>query len=286
MLGVTVINKETASKKLNEVIEYGQQCYTLPLSAIILTKELLLFKEKLYNIADLYFGKSSRYTELLNNKFDISGASVPLMRKAYLDSVMSIAEAMKERIELDTSVGIDRVAKDLFNPKDPKKVFVVHGRDEKIRSDIFQFLRSIGLEPIEWDQAIELTGSTSPYIGDILDSAFSNAQAIIVLFTPDDQVKLKDDLCSTIESDEEKNIKHQPRPNVIFEAGMAIARNENRTIIVQVGEVKAFSDIAGRHIIKLNNSSERRQSFAQRLKNAGCNVVLSGTDWLSIGCFG
>ena len=66
---------------------------------------------------------------------------------------------------------------------------------------------------------------------------------------------------------------------------MAIARNEKRTIMVQIGDVKDFSDIAGRHVLRLDGSPERRQSFVQRLKNAGCKVVLTGTDWLSIGSF-
>jgi hypothetical protein len=37
---------------------------------------------------------------------------------------------------------------------DPKKVFVVHGRDEKLRSDMFGFLRALGLNPIEWREAV------------------------------------------------------------------------------------------------------------------------------------
>jgi len=41
---------------------------------------------------------------------------------------------------------------------DKKKVFVVHGRNEKIRDYMFAFLRAIGLEPIEWDEAKRMTG--------------------------------------------------------------------------------------------------------------------------------
>ena len=52
---------------------------------------------------------------------------------------------------------------------DPKRVFVVHGRDEALRRSIFAFLRAVNLEPLEWSQAVRLTGKGTPYIGEVLD---------------------------------------------------------------------------------------------------------------------
>lgn len=75
-----------------------------------------------------------------------------------------------------------------------KSVFVVHGRDDKLRRSVFSFLRALGLEPIEWRKAIEYTGKPSPYIGEILDVAFSKATAVVVLLTPDDEAQLKSSL--------------------------------------------------------------------------------------------
>ena len=66
---------------------------------------------------------------------------------------------------------------------------------------------------------------------------------------------------------------------------MAIARDERRTILVKVGSVKNFSDIGGRHILNLDNTSEMRQIFVQKLATAGCTVDTTGTDWLSVGNF-
>ncbi|NHA70082.1 nucleotide-binding protein [Phycicoccus sp. CMS6Z-2] len=164
---------------------------------------------------------------------------------------------------------------------DPRKVFVIHGRNELARVAIFDFLRSIGLDPIEWSQAITMTGKGSPYIGEVLDAAFGAAQAVVVLQTPDDIAHLHESL--TFPGDPECDPQMQPRPNVLFEAGMAMGRDEERTIIVELGAVKSFSDIHGRHVVRLDNSTQRRQELATRLRVAGCAVNTDGTDWHTAG---
>ena len=59
------------------------------------------------------------------------------------------------------------------------------------RDALFDFLRAVGLHPLEWSEAVGATGSASPYIGEILDAAFSVAQAVVVLLTPDDEARLR-----------------------------------------------------------------------------------------------
>lgn len=164
---------------------------------------------------------------------------------------------------------------------DCRKVFVIHGRNELARNALFAFLRSIGLDPIEWSEAIRMTGKGSPYIGDVLDAAFSAAQAVVVLQTPDDIAHLHESL--TYAGDPETEPQMQPRPNVLFEAGMALGRDEERTIIVELGRVKSFSDIHGRHVVRLGNDIAPRQELANRLETAGCAVKLIGTDWHTAG---
>lgn len=167
----------------------------------------------------------------------------------------------------------------------PRKVFVVHGRNSEARNAMFEFLRSIDLQPIEWSQAVKETGKATPYIGEILDTAFSSAQAIVVLMTPDELAILQEDFISEHDEQYEKQFSPQARPNVLFEAGMAIGRNADRTILVEMGKLRPFSDVGGRHTIKMNNNSTRRQEFADRLKSAGCAVNLDGTDWHNAGDF-
>jgi len=150
---------------------------------------------------------------------------------------------------------------------------------------MFDFVRSIGLKPIEWLEAISMTGKPSPYIGEILDVAFSSAQAVIALLTPDDEVRLASELHGEHEDIIETDFRHQARPNVLFETGMAFGKNQDRTVIVEVGDLKPFSDIAGRHVVRLNNSGEKRFELIKRLELAGCKLDIHGTDWMSVGNF-
>jgi predicted nucleotide-binding protein len=75
-----------------------------------------------------------------------------------------------------------------------KSVFVVHGRDEALRKSMFDFLRALGLHPMEWDHALKQARSkgANPYVGDILDEVMEKAQAVVVMFSPDDLVQLKE----------------------------------------------------------------------------------------------
>ena len=167
-----------------------------------------------------------------------------------------------------------------------REVFVVHGRNESARRALFTFLRVIGLQPLEWPKAVKATGKTAPYISEVLNIVFSKPRAIVVLLTPDDIAQLKYPLQNSDDPSYETELTGQARQNVLFEAGMAMAGNQDRTIFVELGYVRPFSDIAGIHRIPLDNGSECRQELAQRLQAAGCPVDLDGTDWHTAGDFG
>ena len=170
-------------------------------------------------------------------------------------------------------------------PTDTRQVFVVHGRNEPARAALFAFLRSIGLTPLEWSEAVNAAGQPNPYVGDILDAAFSRAHAVVVLFTPDDVAFLRPKFRAGSDPPHEIEPTGQARPNVLFEAGMAMGRAPDRTVLVEMGSLRPFSDIGGRHMLRIDNSSQQRQQLAQRLKAAGCPVKLDGTDWHTEGDF-
>jgi predicted nucleotide-binding protein len=168
-----------------------------------------------------------------------------------------------------------------------RRVFVVYGRNDRMRVALFTLLRALGLEPLEWTAVVEATGNPAPHINEVLKAGFRIAQAAIVLFTPDDEARLREELRKADDLPHENELYPQPRLNVIFEAGMAMAWFPNQTVFVRVGKIRPFSDIAGIHYVEMNNSIPKRKEFAQRLKMAGCKIIdleLS-TDWHTAGNF-
>ena len=108
------------------------------------------------------------------------------------------------------------------------------------------------------------------------------AQAFLVLMTPDERVVLRPELRK---GGGDASQALQARPNVILEAGMALAKDEARTILVSVGPMRPMSDLSGRHLIHLNNTPQRRNELVQRLKIAGCSPRTDGSDWIGVGNF-
>ena len=164
-----------------------------------------------------------------------------------------------------------------------KRVFVIHGRNVRLRDSMFAFLHALKLEPIEWMQAIAWTRDPSAYVGQILETAFQRAQAAVVLLSGDDEARLRPELQNG--PNEDGPLRLQPRPNVLFEAGIAFGYMPERTILIDFAPATDFSDIAGRHTVRMNNSAESRHMLAERLKLSGCVVDTSGGYWLTAGDF-
>jgi predicted nucleotide-binding protein len=163
-----------------------------------------------------------------------------------------------------------------------RNVWVVHGRDLAQRDAMFDFLRSLGLNPVEFSDVAIQTGVGAPYVGQILDTAFKRANAVVVLLTPDEVAYLRPELS---ERDDEIAPGYQARPNVLFEAGMAFGHHPDRTILVEVGHLRPFSDIAGRRSIRLNGQLAPLNELAGRLEAAGCPINRNGTDWTRLNRF-
>ncbi len=177
-------------------------------------------------------------------------------------------------------------AKKAKRPTRGKTVFVVHGRDAALRESMFAFLRALDLQPLEWDQAIKRARrGANPFVGDVIDRVMEQAQAVLVLFSPDDSVQLKEQFVDGHEKNSEGKPRGQARPNVIFEAGLAIGRHQDKTVFVQVGDVKPFSDIGGRHMLHFNGSPGSRNALVGRLQGLRCDMDTDGRDWLEVGTF-
>jgi hypothetical protein len=143
-----------------------------------------------------------------------------------------------------------------------RDVFVIHGSHDRARAALFGFLRALGLHPLEWDEIIARTGNPAPYRQEVLEQAFVDNQAAIVLVTTEDGAP--------------GNV------SVLLEAGMALALQPERTIIVELGGARPFAGLGGRNNVRIDGtSSTALHQLAQRLRIAGCAVNTAGSDWMN-----
>ncbi|GGN15469.1 TIR domain-containing protein [Streptomyces fuscichromogenes] len=166
-----------------------------------------------------------------------------------------------------------------------RSVFVVHGRDEEVRTAMFGLLRRLDLRPLEWERLVRATGGTVPFLGEVIEKALSQAQAALVLLTPDDVAKLHPHLLGDNEYAHETQLTGQPRQNVLIELGMALMAYPERTIIVEVGRVRPAADLGGRNVIHFDGSETAVSKIVERLKGAECELDDTRPDWRDTSYF-
>jgi len=155
-------------------------------------------------------------------------------------------------------------------------IFVVHGRDRKLNDDMFAFLRALGLNAVEFSQAIADTAGANPNITKVVKGALKRAQGVLVMFSPDEEARLKSKFRGAGDS---AKLEGQSRLNVIFEAGIALGAHPER-------HVRKLSDVAGMHIPRLTNDATSRKELAERLrKKLKLKVSTTGDHWLTTGDF-
>jgi len=163
------------------------------------------------------------------------------------------------------------------------EVVVVHGRDAARTAFFFKLLQRLNVHAVAFDELIARAGSGSPSIRQLIRTAFTQAQAVIILFTGDDVANLRPDLLETSEGGGERTPTPQPRPHLLFEAGVAVALQPDRTIIVEVQPLRGLLNLDGVHVVRFSTGTrEERTQLANRLRAAGCALDTSGTHWLSL----
>ncbi|GAA0947146.1 nucleotide-binding protein [Virgisporangium aurantiacum] len=172
-----------------------------------------------------------------------------------------------------------RTANDGGHADRSRRVFVVFGRDRPVRDRMFDFLRALGLEPLEWERIINEARHAAPYIGEVVARGVTQASAVLVLLTPDDVVHLHPSLHEPGEGADEVWPTCQPRPNALIELGMALATFPTSTVIVTIGTLRPFSDLAGRDVVRFDGSFASVQQLLGRLRAAGLPARDDGSDW-------
>lgn len=167
-----------------------------------------------------------------------------------------------------------------------RRIFLVHGRDMRLRKAMVEYLNSLDLRVVSWTEALVSTGLGTPYTGDVVVAGMAMSDAVVVLLTPDDLGMVKPDFLSESDGPGERDLSGQPRMNVIFEAGMAMARDRVRTVLVEVGGVRPMTDTEGLNVVRFGRGEpEARHQLASRLQGLGLQVDMSNHEWLSAGDF-
>lgn len=166
-----------------------------------------------------------------------------------------------------------------------RRVFIVEGRDEATSVAARAFLRALDLRPVEWEEAIRATEQTQPHLKDVVLAGMRLSDAVLVLYTGDDVVRLRPELVHDNDDSIETEERVQPRANVLYEAGIAEALHPARTVVVEFGNVKLFSDIGGVHNVRFDGTMQSRQRWVDRLKAAGLAVDDRGVEWFKAGDF-
>jgi hypothetical protein len=164
-------------------------------------------------------------------------------------------------------------------PRDPRRVMIVHGRNAAALNALRSFLASTGLEPILWEDAVAETGSGSPHNLEAVEAAMALAQAVVVIFTAEDEGRLIPTLLSESDGPQERELRGQPRANVFLEAGMALAFDRTRTILTRLGPFRGASDVDGLNAVNLGNAPGPRVALRRRLETVGC-LLNERTDYL------
>jgi predicted nucleotide-binding protein len=167
-----------------------------------------------------------------------------------------------------------------------RRIFLVHGRDMRLRKAMVEFMNALDLRVVSWTEALVSTGLGTPYTGDVVVAGMAMSDAVVVLLTPDDLGKVKPDFLSDHDGQGERELSGQPRMNVIFEAGMAMARDRVRTVLVEIGSVHPMTDTEGLNVVRFGDGEPAaRHQLASRLKGLGLQVDMSSDEWLTAGDF-
>lgn len=159
------------------------------------------------------------------------------------------------------------------------KVLIIHGNNERIKKSLRNFLLSLGLQAVEWAEALLMAEKPDPDNSDVIRSVFEQCQAAIFVLT--------NDRLDVSFPDEVQVLRPLPQAelNILFTVGMAAAIDRNRTVITGLGNPEPFQSIPGLHITSLDNTLEKRKIFIERLRDVGCEIKTKGKAWQISGDF-
>lgn len=148
------------------------------------------------------------------------------------------------------------ITKDL----DLSKVFIVHGHDALLKTEVARFIEKLKLEPI----ILHEKASSGKTIIEKIEE-YSNVGFGIVLYTACD-IGAKDE--------ETPDLKPRARQNVVFEHGFLMGKIGRQNVCALVkGNIEKPNDISG--VVYVSAEEEWRLSIAKELRNSGYEIDMN-----------
>ena len=164
--------------------------------------------------------------------------------------------------EAKHSLGTDSLGLKKEMQTSSNKIFIVHGRDEHLRTQVENVLRALGLEPIILQEQANIGKTIIEKIEECTDVGFG-----IVLYTPCDEGRLKS---------EDGELKPRARQNVVLEHGYLMAKLGRERVCCLVSKNVEFpSDIQGIGYIPANDIDQWKYKIAKELKAAGFDIDMN-----------
>lgn len=149
-----------------------------------------------------------------------------------------------------------------IQPISSEKVFIVHGRDTLLRTQVENLLRTLDLEPVILQEQANNGNTIIEKIEKYTDVSFG-----IVLYTPCDEGRLKS---------ENGELRSRARQNVVLEHGYLMAKlGRERVCCLVSDDVEFPSDISGIGYISAKDVDQWKYKVAKELKNCGFNVDMN-----------
>ncbi len=145
-------------------------------------------------------------------------------------------------------------------PTQNKRVFIVHGRDDNLKTEVARFIEKIGLHPIILHEQANEGKTIIEKIEKHTEVGFG-----IVLYTPCDVGGLN-----------AESLQSRARQNVVFEHGLLIGKlGRSNVCALKKGDVEEPTDISGIVYTPYDQAGAWKFSIAKELKNAGCLIDMN-----------
>lgn len=233
------------------------------------TAEWLAWKTRVRNLAHRFTADDSPACRLADEALGIHtrGNYKTNFERAQASLIKSLELALAA-LQQDDFGELRGPTSEAASPELSNRIFVVHGHDQGLKTDVERFLREIGLEPVVLHRQPD-QGQT------IIEKfeAHSDVGYAIILLTPDEIAYTVDQEKMT---DAEREKEKRARPNVIFEFGYFVGRlGRNRVCCLHRGDVVLPSDLDGL-VYKAVDGSVDSQAFqiVRELKAAGYAIQM------------